>query len=119
MREEGKRNYEIARAIGFPEQAVKLKVTELRCAGVSIPAFKSGPLAGERYPAFRPPQEPSETKRQAEGRAKRLEQAWWARGYPQARFWVIKDRDDDREIYCVRSNLVNGMPVVRRVKCVT
>src|SRR5262249_2890886 len=47
--------------------------------------------------------------------ARRLERYWHERGYPAARFWA--EPVDERfskigtyEVYCVASNLVNGLP---------
>ncbi len=47
--------------------------------------------------------------------AKRLEQYWHSRGYPAARFWA--EPIDERfakigsyKIYCVKCNLVDGLP---------
>lgn len=114
LRSAGLCNVDIAVQLGISEACVRVKLTQLRAAGVPIAKYKSGSRKGtkpERQYAATVTPEP-ETQRQAACRAARLQRYWHARGYPMARFWVDDRgrREDGRVMYTVRSNLVGGLP---------
>lgn len=114
LRSEGHCNTYIAVQLGISEACVRVKLTELRAAGVPIAKHKSGARKGvviERQYAAPVSQTP-ETKHQAACRAARLQRYWYSRGFPMARFWVDDSARTDHgdTIYTVRSNLVGGLP---------
>lgn len=121
MRQEGKGNVEIGRALGITEFSVNAKVSELRAAGVPIPKRPTGCPAGYKYaPQYKTPREidatassrRSETRGQVQARAQALMRFWHRKGHPQVTAWVVcegSDRGGDT-VYSLRSNLVNGLP---------
>ena len=54
------------------------------------------------------------TKDGAEMTAREIERFWHKQGYPQVKVSTYHPRNDDRGVFSVRSNLINGMPPIIR-----